>query len=222
MIEVRGFFLPDGEKHLVPLLEGGPEFAGGPTYQLRKLLPMLQYIPDFHHALDIGAHAGLWTRVLARMFTRVTAFEPVQAHIECWHKNLVTTPNAILHEVALGQKAGEVRLHTGPSSSGDTYISTKGEHTAYMVTLDSMLIHEPVDFIKIDCEGFEYFVLLGGEQIIKRNRPTVLVEQKPGHGAKFGIGDQDACTLLAAWGARQVYELSGDYGFKWKNPASLK
>lgn len=213
MKQVKGFWLPDKETHLVPFLENGPEFAGGPTYQLRKLLPALQYIKNFRHAVDIGSHCGLWARPLSAMFRHVSAFEPVEAHRECWRKN-VTATGTVLWPNAIGERDCNVSLHTGESSSGDTYIAGTGEHLARMRTLDSFGLQD-VDFIKLDCEGYEFFSIKGAEQTIKRDRPCVIVEQKPGKGAQFGIKDTSAVDLLKSWGAQLRFEISGDFCLSW-------
>jgi FkbM family methyltransferase len=213
MKQVKGFWLPDHEQHLVPFLENGPEFAGGPTYQLHKLQAAIPHIKNFRHAVDIGGHCGLWSRPLAAMFRHVTAFEPVPAHAECWFAN-VPPENTHLHECALGDRAGEVYLHTGPSSSGDTYVQEGGEHEADLRTLDSFDLRD-VDFLKLDCEGYELFALRGGEATIRRDRPCIIVEQKPGKAKQFGLGDIDAVKLLQGWGAKLVKEISGDYILAW-------
>lgn len=42
--------------------------------------------------------------------------------------------------------------------------------------LDSVSIDAKIDFIKIDVEGFENEVFLGGEGLIKRDKPVIYVE----------------------------------------------
>lgn len=223
MKQVKGFWLPDHEEHLIHFLENGPEFAGGPTYQLKKLLACMPHIKNFGHAVDVGAHCGLWSRPLAKMFGHVTAFEPVQEHVECFEQNIFSGDktwrlgsinDVTLHQRALGAKADTVTLHTGEASSGDTYVKQGGEHAAEMRTLDSFELPR-VDFVKIDCEGFEYFILLGAQETIRKWKPTIIVEQKPGKGKQFGLGDQDAVKLLESWGAKQVKEISGDFIMKF-------
>lgn len=222
MKQVAGFWLPDSEQHLIQFLENGPEFANGPTYQLHKLLLGLPHVKEFHHAVDVGAHCGLWTRVLARMFTYVTAFEPVAGHIECFNLNIPKGDLVELRPIALGARANpEVVLTTGKSSTGDTFIAKTGEHKARMETLDEQKwppgnrFGRALDFLKIDCEGFEYFILKGGEQLLKANHPVVIVEQKPGKGSQFGLGETAACDLLRSWGATCKAVISGDYIYAW-------
>jgi len=217
VFQVKGFCLPDGETHLVSYLETGPMFAGGPTYQLHKLLGVLPHVKNFRRAIDVGAHCGLWSRPMSHMFSNVEAFERVAAHRECFIAN-VPSDAVTLYDYALGNQEGTVYLHTGAASSGDTYVvppDKGGEHSAEMRTLDSFNF-ESVDFIKIDCEGFEYFVLLGGEKTVRKHKPTIIVEQKPGKGAQFGLADTAACKLLESWGAAKVYEHGGDYGYRFK------
>jgi FkbM family methyltransferase len=218
---VEGFYLPDGEEHLGQFLKDGPEFAGGPTYQLRKLMQCMPHIRNFRRAVDVGAHCGLWTRVLAQMFRWVDAFEPMPDHVECFEENLAgkifpdaSPPGAVvLHTQALGAAAQKVRLRTDPTSSGDTYVSDEGV-LVRMIQMDSLGLTD-VDFIKIDCEGYESYVLQGSEQTIRKQKPFVIVEQKPGKGKQHGLVDDAACRLLEKWGAKRMFEISGDYGYRF-------
>lgn len=214
MTEFGGWFLPDGEKHLVDWMKAvGDVVDGRYAYQHKKLVAALGYVKQFRHAVDVGAHCGLWSFYLAPKFERVTCFEPVAAHRECWLKN-ITAPNANLCHYALGDRDAQVTLHTGESSSGDTYIKEGGEHPAEMRTLDSLGLTD-IDFVKIDAEGFERFILLGAEQTIRRDKPCIIVEQKPGKGKQFGLGDTDAVTLLQSWGATVRDVMSGDFIVSW-------
>lgn len=214
MKQIRGFWLPDREKHLVPFLEKGPQYAGGPTYQFHKLQAALEFVKEHHVAVDIGGHCGLWARPLTHLFKEVIAFEPVAEHRECFERNLADRKNWMLFPFALGDHSGVVSLHTSLSSSGDTYVQAGGEHAAEMRALDSFEIKD-VGFLKVDCEGFELHVLKGGEQTIRRDRPCVIVEQKPGKGKQFGLGDRDAVELLKLWGAVPRKEISGDFILSW-------
>jgi FkbM family methyltransferase len=179
-------------------------------------------IKDRGHAVDVGAHCGLWTRPLAHIFDQVTAFEPVFAHRECFVKNIAEyrLANVQMNDMALGATETAVYLQTDKSSTGDTYIQPgKGEHSARMVAMDSIdLAH--IDFLKIDCEGYEYFVLRGGEQTVRRDKPCIIVEQKPNKGSRYGLRDTEAVELLKAWGATLHQVISGDFIFAWSAPAT--
>jgi hypothetical protein len=79
-----------------------------------------------------------------------------------------------------------------------------------MKTLDSFNLND-VDLIKIDCEGYELFVIQGGIETIKRCRPAIIVEQKPGHGEAYGLSDTEAVSFLKDMGYKLVKEMAGDY-----------
>lgn len=216
MKQVRGFWLPGAETHLVAYLEDGPEFAGGPTYQLRKTMAAMPRVRNFRHAIDVGAHCGLWSRVLARMFTRVTAFEPMPEHRDCFALNLAGADNVKLHEFAIGNYAGTIAMQSGGTHSGSTAVQEGGEHVAQIRRLDDIMIEsDPVDFIKIDCEGYEYFVLKGGEQTIRRNRPAIVVEQKYENACRYGRERTEAVDLLRDWGAKLRWDIGGDFCLSW-------
>jgi FkbM family methyltransferase len=211
MIESGGIFLPDGEAHLLPYLADAPRVDGKATYQLHKLKLALGYVPRRRLAVDVGAHVGLWSRVLAMEFERVEAFEPVPAHRECFTCN-VTANNVTLHAFALGAIKGQVSLVIAQGNSGSTHVATMGggEVTADMATLDSFGFTD-LDFLKIDCEGYEENVLKGGIETLKRCRPVLIVEQKPNNGRRYGRTDYDALKLLDRLGGKTVASKAGDY-----------
>jgi len=174
--QIEGLWLPDGDEHFEGQLKGSPIFWGKPTYQFKKFAFIFPHIKNFRHAVDIGAHCGLWSRVLERVFPRVTAFEPVPEHIECLHAN---TGNTLVHPVALGKETGTARMSSPTSNSGNAAICPNGDIEVSLRALDSYELSE-IDFLKMDCEGYEYSVLQGGLETIKRNRPAIIIEQHKG------------------------------------------
>jgi FkbM family methyltransferase len=218
--QVRGVWLPTTEEHLVPFIENGPEFAGAGTYQLHKFQAAFPYIKNFRHAVDIGAHVGLWSRVLARCFARLTAFEPIEQHRVCFQENVRPGLGCEieLHPFALAGEEEILRFAIAPESSGSTHVKLADDGAGPQVVarpLDSFSLFQ-IDFLKIDCEGYEYFILQGAEQTVRRERPCIVVEQKPGKGSMYGLEDRDAVKLLQSWGAELMFEIGGDFCFVWK------
>ncbi len=221
MIEWKGLYLPDGETHLQEWMEKvGHKIDGKHTYQYHKYQAAIEYVKQKRMAVDIGAHAGLWTRVMALDFEHVTAFEPVLEHRSCWAKNVGTATNATLIGCALGMRHGTVQMHTRTvGSSGDTSVACPGQEpnaakAVPMRTLDYYGLSD-VDFIKIDNEGFEYYVLRGAIQTLVRCRPVVIVEQKPGMASRHGLKDLQAVEVLQSLGAKLRQQISGDYILSW-------
>lgn len=212
MIAFDRWFLPDGEQHLQTwMTHANRRVDGRLSYQYHKYEAALKHCRQRRVAVDVGAHAGLWSFWMARDFAAVHAFEPKPEHILCWSANMADATNARVYPFAIGQQAGRVDVVTEPTSSGDSRVERVADDAAVeMRTLDSFHL-EAVDFLKIDCEGYEAFVIEGASETLQRCRPTVIVEQKPGHGQRFGRGELDAVTLLKAMGAKQVWDYAGDY-----------
>ncbi len=215
-----GWYFPDGERHLPEWMRQAQQLRDGVhQYQLKKYETALAWCRQRRLAVDIGGHIGQWSLNMAKDFEAVAAFEPVPAYAECWRANMTGVDNAQLLEVAIGAEPGFVSLRCGtPGSHGDTFVAPRAEANAAVdveqVTLD-YLNPVGVDFLKIDCEGYELFVVQGGERVIRREQPCIIVEQKPGHARKYGLGEIDAVNLLMAWGARRRATVSGDFILSW-------
>jgi len=214
MIKFDRWFLPDGETHLQAWMTSQQQRRDGRlTYQLRKYEAALRHCRQRRRAVDVGAHVGLWSYWMAKDFQDLLAFEPKRAHRECWRANMNGRGGTLL-AVALGTRTGLVSMLTGPSSSGDTYVRPDGDtsestEVATLMTLDEFVLTE-LDLLKIDCEGYELFVVQGARETILREQPVIIVEQKPGHGAKYGIGDLDAVAYLRTLGYAEVETINGD------------
>lgn len=223
MIQHQGIWLPDGEKHLIGWMNKAGEIVDGRgSYQIHKLRAALEHVKKFRVAVDVGAHCGLWSMQLAKRFERLHAFEPVERHRACFLMNLRDCDNVDLYGCGLGEKKGFVAIESQPDSSGDSRVAAYAEDAlenprAPMVPLKTLDSFEfpIVDFIKIDTEGYELYVVRGAEQTIKRCRPTMIVEQK-GHGMKyFGFRKEEAVELLESWGMKRVVNMSGDIVMIW-------
>lgn len=220
MIEHQGIWLPDGETHLTKWMTQSGEIVDGKgTYQIKKLrAAMLHCRTTFRTAVDVGAHVGMWTMQLAKMFKFVHSFEPVAAHRECFERNLdmgggqhCLLDNVELYPYALGDHEGSVSIVTAPTSSGDSRVGVGIGGDIPLVKLDDFGVIKDVDFIKLDCEGYELLALKGGEQIIRRDLPTIIVEQKPGRAQTFGLPERGAVEWLGTLGYRCAQEMSGDF-----------
>lgn len=207
--------MPDGEEHLQKWMgDMNKRRNGRLTYQAHKYEQALHVTASRRVAIDVGAHIGLWAFQMAHDFERVKCFEPMPAHVECFNANMAGTKNVKLYPVALGAEKGSVSVATcTEGSSGDTRVV--GEGDIPMHTIDSYAFDD-VDFIKIDCEGYELHVLEGAVETLKRCKPTVIVEQKRDMSERFGIPQLAAVEFLKGLGARLVIEMGGDYIMKWE------
>jgi FkbM family methyltransferase len=226
MKKIRGVWLPEYDTHFEEHLAKGPTYKGRGTYQMKKILEALKFVPIKRTALDIGAHVGLWSMCLADHFNQLHAFEPMPDHIKCYRKNMAFYLEGMRHvqlyEVALGNEVGEGKMDVTLDNTGNAHIvgySRMGVNGQGAVSVDLRRLDdytfEDVTFIKIDVEGFELEVVKGGEALIKSQKPVMVIEQKPGMGQRYGYGEREAVDLVITWGAKIAWERSGDFCLTW-------
>jgi FkbM family methyltransferase len=210
----EGLYLPETETHLVDWMKAAQKYVDGkPTYQYNKYSECLRIIDRRRTAIDVGGNLGLWSRVMCLDFKSVQSFEPVSEYCEYFKLN---APNATLHNVALSDECQEIVMACATDGScGDTAPMVNKRKEKALQTVETMLLDsyefKDVDFIKVDCEGYELHVLRGAEQTIISNRPVVIVEQKPNKGKKYGYADDAAVKYLQKLGMKVHTIISGDY-----------
>jgi FkbM family methyltransferase len=214
--EVGGIWLPDREEHLVQHMQQVNLAVDGKlTYQYHKLDKAMRHVKEWQTAIDIGAHVGLWSMHLAKRFSKLYAFEPDPELCQCFAKN-VPGANVELFRIALGDQSGWGNLALERGSSGGTHIIRNDKSGKVMIRQLDDFHFKHIGFIKLDVEGFELFVVQGGELVICRDHPVIVIEQKPkGLAERYGVERFAALKLLQKWGAKIVEEMSGDYIVKW-------
>jgi FkbM family methyltransferase len=150
------------------------------------LLPPGQ-IRTLKHVVDVGANTGLWSTHLLKSHIpeTLTIFEPIPHICDALKKNMAHFPFADIRCIVAGDRLGTIPLHVTVDTTGASVLSPDAEMNRIvdnnwnitevidcpMDTLDNQLSHLPViDLLKIDVQGFEFQVLKGSEQTLKRTR----------------------------------------------------
>lgn len=208
MRKVGTWWVPDGDTHLEGYLA-----ASGGEYQRPHRDVSLAHCRRRRVALDIGAHVGLWSRDLAAGFDEVHAFEPIGEFRECFARN-VEGRNVRLHPFALGNTECHARMERGAENSGTTHIVELADEGVEVRALDGLAL-PVVDYMKIDVEGFELFVLEGARETLLRCRPVITLEQKPHSARHFGVEQYAALNYLGALGAKALRRVVDDWVVGW-------
>jgi len=213
MIEHLGWYFPEGETHFQKMLNKSVAKGGPARYQYQVRDRSFNYCTQRRVAMDIGANVGLWTRDMCEVFEHVIAFEPVSMFRECLTRN-VKKDNLTVEPVALGDQETMINMIITEDNMGHTHIdpTSFGQGTTPVRRLDN-LDFPIIDYMKIDCEGYEYQIIQGAEQTIKRCRPVVVVEQKP-HGT-YNSNQFAAIELLHRYGMRRLDQVKDDWIMGW-------
>ena len=215
MREHYGWHFPDFETHFPKMLKKSVDKGLPPEYQIAVRKRSIELCAKRRTALDIGANVGLWSRDLVDNFAKVVAFEPVAVFRECLEKN-VTGANFFISPLALGDHDTQATMIITEGNSGHSHLdpATLGTGDVQVVKLDNLNI-EDADYIKIDCEGYEYRVLQGAEQTVKRCRPIMVIEQKPHAAYSKDYGQFAAIALLESWGMIKLDQIRDDWIMGW-------
>ncbi|QSX75158.1 FkbM family methyltransferase [Lysobacter arenosi] len=137
-------------------------------------------------ALDIGANVGCTALLLSQIAKQVHAFEPSPSTHHWLHQNTRQAPNVTTHNLGLGRAAAVSELTFAPNNRSGGFVSdqtkaTEGHtvETIQINRLDDVVRAQqigPVDFIKMDVEGYELEVIKGAPETLWRYRPVIALE----------------------------------------------
>lgn len=157
-----------------------PEKASFIANQILSDILVSKLPDDSSVFVDIGAHIGSVLSAVHRSneSVKIIAIEADPIKADGLRRAF---DYCDVFECAVGEKAGlsEFYLH---NDSGYNSMVFREDRAASDVTevkvmeLDSLFGDQVIDFIKIDVEGVELGVLIGGESVIMQSRPIIMFE----------------------------------------------
>lgn len=152
---------------------------------MRSFLERIQKDKEEIIYCDIGANIGLYSLFAAKRLNnigKVIAFEPQPETFKRFIENINLNrfENIIAINKAVGDKNGSVAI-VQSADSAKTFVSkttsNNKEIKIDLICFDTFLIEkgiEKIDYLKIDVEGFEYYVLKGMQKFLRNTPPKVI------------------------------------------------
>lgn len=177
---------------------------------------------DFSKTLiDVGSEDGNYAILLD--FDKNYCFEPNKRMCCLIYTNMYLkdkVKNTEVFNLALGEKENDFAVFNGFAEKGSNVYEesmSRGENGVEIVkktTLDSFNIKN-VGLIKVDTEGFDYFVLKGGiHTIIENDYPPILFEcwnvghlgmTQEDHDRMFNFLTSIGYTIIEHWGDMETH-----------------
>lgn len=145
---------------------------------------IMSKIQDDMVILDIGANIGDTAMQFAEKIWKwgfIYWFEPDTTSYRRALKNfsLNSFNNIEIENIGLWNIKGELLINNNPSNRWSNFISKTGTERIHIDTLDNWVKWKAinrVNLIKIDVEWYEYRVLIGGINTLKKYKPDIFLE----------------------------------------------
>jgi FkbM family methyltransferase len=169
-------------------------------------------LADEEVAIDIGANIGWYSVLLSRLSApraRIYAFEPDVESFVLLQRNLYGNgaSNVTAVNCALGAEpgTGELRRYKHSNNGRHSLLGAADGRDTLQVRIRTLagfwqeqgLAERPLRFMKIDVEGFEYFVLRGAGPLLGRCEQLIL-EYSPEGLQCAGLKPADLTALLSS------------------------
>jgi len=150
----------------------------------RTDIKFLKYLSNKNlNSLDVGAYKGVYTYFISKYSKIVYAFEPNPKSYKILKK--IVNKNVKVFPYALSDKSSSDFLKIpkgkkGYSNQGGSIRNVKLDKNFGKLKVETKKIDDlklkNIGFIKIDAEGVELQVLKGAKKLIKKYKPTLLIE----------------------------------------------
>lgn len=198
------------------------------SYLEPELVGLSDLVGAGNVCVDVGAAAGLYTVALSQLVGTggtVHSVEPLSFAHPVWSRLLRagTGPNVRHHAVALGAEAGTAKMSVPIGRyglvTGRSFLAWKthgvGSNAEFAGQVDVVVEVETLDqlcgrvgmtrldFVKIDVEGGELDVLRGGQYVIEKFRPAMLIEIEARHITRY----QHSAGEVVDWLVQRGYAM---------------
>ncbi len=141
--------------------------------------------------IDIGANIGLISiSILDKIpSAKIYAFEPGPHQFKLFNKTIAAndlSSRVTLSPIAMSNNKGKAifQIHSSEDASGDGFFDTERAGATKAIEVETDTLDNwwqangspKIDFVKMDTEGAEYWILQGGKKMIENCKPTMVIE----------------------------------------------
>jgi len=161
-----------------------------------------RYLPLFRQGdvlLNVGANIGCYAKAFVGKASRIICLEPNKEALECLTYNLARHPEVVIHPFAASERDARCQVRCQSDNIGMAYVEEAEHGETEARAIDGLAIPR-VDFILMDCEGFELKALIGAARTIRDFQPLMVIEVNDVTLARVGITRGDLFAWLKAEG----------------------
>ena len=188
--------------------------------------------PHPKNIIDCGANVGAYSIMFHYCFpdAHIIAIEPSSHNMPYIKYNCKDIPQIEIMQMAVGSRIEKAVMAQPTQEQKEMHNDFLDIHTACLslygasdhmreevdvFPLDSLDLKRPVGFLKIDTEGHDLEVLIGAENILKEDKPNILIEIYEPNLKMAGIEPRDIFKLLAKQGYFPLWIYGKDYLFRY-------
>jgi FkbM family methyltransferase len=199
-VEIEGckLLLDKTDRHCFTIYGNSEE---GKMSHLKKIITPGQTV------VDVGANIGIYSVVLAKFVEKqghVFAFEPAPDNVKLLRKTIKLNQfdNITVTQKAISNKPGIASFYLVDGISSHSlmdYGKSINKIDVEVESLDNFFqdYEKPIDFIKIDAEGYDFKVILGMQNIISKTQNLkIFVEFDPKRLIKIGDSPQELLRFM--------------------------
>ena len=158
--------------------------------------------------IDLGANIGVYTLLLAKLVGdkgKVYAFEPSPESFMLLKKNIKENSykNIIPVQKAVSNKSGKAKLYLTKNNPGNNHLKNSDPANDKSVEVEVTTLDEyvkdfdkKINFIKMDVEGFEGYIIQGGMNLFTDQEVKLTTEVHPELSELSGFGQENYLNIL--------------------------
>lgn len=206
--------------HLTALIQLPPGSLKKALYtpeQLEDLNFFLKRIKPGNSYMDVGANYGFFPLAIQNKLKGnvvIHCFEPTDnAFRVLTQNNYLNGGSWNCHKLAVGEEQKWIEIEN--NLGGFNHVSTQKSATtkpALCIPLDNYIEDNNIsciDFLKIDVEGFEWFVLQGAKRSFEKNIFKNILLENQGHQKRFGVEHESYAVFFEKFGYIKSEEIPG-------------